>query len=516
MSDSDFDNDQYESASQVYLACRQEKSHRLRRPLADRIKEATKYLLSRNELIGDDDISFICQHFGLKKEKDALMSSYVPLYVDMMKNRPHYNNNMMLAFAALEDMEHASRDDPFYMHDIAVNIIAKEFKVNATDLSFYYGQERNAEGKKKCSIPVHYKVTFGNFSFPLGNDDDDCDNKYFYPTLAELKSFQNQRKERHRKVVLLERSINLNYSGQHSNSSIHSHSNNNIDHNTSSSASKSGRRSRNADKAHDEIRQVEEDATMRRSRQSSSSMYSDYIFEWTKRPPADTIEISDKLNSSSFNRNNSGNKKRKRGKTNKHSISPVSRPNPNPKVPESLENDDDEEEFVVESVLDDRPGRGGKRACHEFKVRWEGYSPNDDSWVPWSVLRYNVAAHDYLKGIGKAHWIPFSEMQDKQEIGEVEKAKEEEKEITINASKKPQQTKRKGEYYVEKIVSHRKVHYTKLGEQKTRFEFRVRWEGYDKTFDEWKAYSELKYNVCLHDYCRKFEHLKAFIPKIAL
>jgi len=56
----------------------------------------------------------------------------------------------------------------------------------------------------------------------------------------------------------------------------------------------------------------------------------------------------------------------------------------------------DQDEFVVESVVDHRIRDGGRprrKADLEFRVRWLGYEPAEDSWLPYSEVR-DLAALD--------------------------------------------------------------------------------------------------------------------------
>jgi hypothetical protein len=55
----------------------------------------------------------------------------------------------------------------------------------------------------------------------------------------------------------------------------------------------------------------------------------------------------------------------------------------------------DREEFYVESILDHR-GDLKKKKSLEFKIRWLGYSPEDDTWEPYSAVRECKALDEYL------------------------------------------------------------------------------------------------------------------------
>ncbi len=61
--------------------------------------------------------------------------------------------------------------------------------------------------------------------------------------------------------------------------------------------------------------------------------------------------------------------------------------NPPPPVPDPVLNDDGEEEFVVGEIIQhrSRPGRGRTKVL-EYLVRWKGYGPDEDTWLPKSEL----------------------------------------------------------------------------------------------------------------------------------
>jgi hypothetical protein len=56
----------------------------------------------------------------------------------------------------------------------------------------------------------------------------------------------------------------------------------------------------------------------------------------------------------------------------------------------------DHGEFIVEKILDHR-GDHKKKSTLEFKVRWLGFEPEDDTWEPYANLRNNVALDVYSK-----------------------------------------------------------------------------------------------------------------------
>jgi hypothetical protein len=50
---------------------------------------------------------------------------------------------------------------------------------------------------------------------------------------------------------------------------------------------------------------------------------------------------------------------------------------------------------VIEQILDHEGNLSRKRDLR-FKVRWQGYAADEDSWVEYSELRDSGALHEYL------------------------------------------------------------------------------------------------------------------------
>lgn len=56
---------------------------------------------------------------------------------------------------------------------------------------------------------------------------------------------------------------------------------------------------------------------------------------------------------------------------------------------------DHQDRFVIEQILDHEGNLSRKRDLR-FKVRWQGYAADEDSWVEYSELRDSGALHEYL------------------------------------------------------------------------------------------------------------------------
>jgi len=74
--------------------------------------------------------------------------------------------------------------------------------------------------------------------------------------------------------------------------------------------------------------------------------------------------------------------------------------NPPSPVPPPIINDDGDEEFVVGEILQhrERPGRGRSKVL-EYLVRWKGYGPDEDTWLPKSELEDCEALDVYEKAL---------------------------------------------------------------------------------------------------------------------
>jgi hypothetical protein len=79
----------------------------------------------------------------------------------------------------------------------------------------------------------------------------------------------------------------------------------------------------------------------------------------------------------------------------------------------------DHHEYVVEKILE-HIGDPKRRSTLEFKVRWQGYSEEHDSWEPWKNLRLVDKLHDYLRENNLSKLIPIMDNDSSPPIHPVE------------------------------------------------------------------------------------------------
>ena len=60
---------------------------------------------------------------------------------------------------------------------------------------------------------------------------------------------------------------------------------------------------------------------------------------------------------------------------------------------------DGEEWYNVQAILSHRWAKSGHRHALQYLVRWEGYSPEHDSWEPAAELKTNTALQSYLERV---------------------------------------------------------------------------------------------------------------------
>jgi hypothetical protein len=60
------------------------------------------------------------------------------------------------------------------------------------------------------------------------------------------------------------------------------------------------------------------------------------------------------------------------------------------------------DEFVAQEVLRMRGNTRGKRSDLQFRIRWAGYGPEDDTWEPWAYCKDSEAVQSFLRNHGEA------------------------------------------------------------------------------------------------------------------
>jgi hypothetical protein len=68
----------------------------------------------------------------------------------------------------------------------------------------------------------------------------------------------------------------------------------------------------------------------------------------------------------------------------------------------------DKQEFDIEKILL-ITGTDGPKEDIQVKVRWEGFGPRYDSWVPWKAVRQNTIMHQFLRDRKLVRLIPKSQ-----------------------------------------------------------------------------------------------------------
>jgi hypothetical protein len=81
----------------------------------------------------------------------------------------------------------------------------------------------------------------------------------------------------------------------------------------------------------------------------------------------------------------------------------------------------DYQEHTVEKIMRHRlmgvkTGKKPTKTNYEFRVRWLGYTPSDDTWGKWEDLRNTLPLHKYLDSNGLTHLIPPEHKRDDYDI----------------------------------------------------------------------------------------------------
>ncbi len=52
--------------------------------------------------------------------------------------------------------------------------------------------------------------------------------------------------------------------------------------------------------------------------------------------------------------------------------------------------------YKIEKIVDHRGEGGAKKSAMQFRVRWDGFGPDEDTWEGWTGVRKTLALHSYL------------------------------------------------------------------------------------------------------------------------
>lgn len=75
----------------------------------------------------------------------------------------------------------------------------------------------------------------------------------------------------------------------------------------------------------------------------------------------------------------------------------------------------DRQSFDVQEIIS-HTGSKRQKSQMTFRVRWMGYSAEDDTWEPWSNLRTNAILHQYLRDNGMTSIVPKNFRSDENEM----------------------------------------------------------------------------------------------------
>ena len=71
--------------------------------------------------------------------------------------------------------------------------------------------------------------------------------------------------------------------------------------------------------------------------------------------------------------------------------------------------------FLIEDILSHK-GNWKRKQSLEFKVRWAGYGPKEDTWESYSTLRDSEVLHKYLRINQKIELIPTKIVSEEKDV----------------------------------------------------------------------------------------------------
>ncbi|XP_068081276.1 chromobox protein homolog 5 isoform X1 [Anabrus simplex] len=160
----------------------------------------------------------------------------------------------------------------------------------------------------------------------------------------------------------------------------------------------------------------------------------------------------------------------------------------------SEDNDEEaaEEEYEVEKVVDSKIVRGQT----QYKIRWKGFSPENDTWEPEEDLNCPELIQEFLKS--QPEEAKGKDSKNKKRGGKTSAAEPKSKKKKKDSEEETAEGEDEEEdeekvYEVEKVVE---VHFKKNGKR----EFLIRWKGFSSNDDTW----EPEENLSCPDLIEKF------------
>ncbi|XP_044761418.1 probable chromo domain-containing protein LHP1 [Coccinella septempunctata] len=149
---------------------------------------------------------------------------------------------------------------------------------------------------------------------------------------------------------------------------------------------------------------------------------------------------------------------------------------------------DEEEEYEVESVVDEKTIKG----IRYYLIRWKGYGEESDTWEPASTLNCPEALQEYRKK--KSNTKSPGDKSKKVAANKVKKTLE------------PQEWDENEDFEVVRILD---VHFKRDGKR----EFLVAWKGFSQKYDSWEPEENMNCKDLIEKFLKKCNQAKEANPK---
>ncbi|XP_014288617.1 chromobox protein homolog 1 [Halyomorpha halys] len=171
-------------------------------------------------------------------------------------------------------------------------------------------------------------------------------------------------------------------------------------------------------------------------------------------------------------------------------------------------------EYTVSKIVDTRKIRGKT----QYKVHWDGYNTDEETWENESQLNCDELIDKYLKdkivskGNDSEEDDDTDDVEDKiqeeqpEEKNQKKRGKSGAKKESYSKKQKPDPVNGQDEYEVEKIIE---MHTLRNG----KHEFLVRWHGFGKDGDTWEPEENLKGTDILTKFLDKVQKAKELPQK---